>query len=182
MKGMKAINLILDLYLPKAMSFIIILTQITFTAIIFGSVVARQCFGRDLYGNEDFILIAAFWLYMIGGAYGSYENSHIKADIISEVLKDGKLKKFLQNTAVIVETAVSLIITVWGWQLVVWSMAKGAKSISWKIPMFIPQGAIFIGFAIMFIYSLREMIRRFRGLPGAPETSAEKPVCEPERD
>lgn len=182
MKGMKAINLILDLYLPKAMSFIIILTQVSFTVIIFGSVVARQCFGRDLYGNEDFILIAAFWLYMIGGAYGSYENSHIKADIVSEVLKDGKLKKFLQNTAVIVETAVSLVITVWGWQLVVWSMAKGAKSISWKIPMFIPQGAIFVGFAIMFIYSLREIIRRFRGLPGAPETSADKPVCEPERD
>lgn len=179
---MKVINLFLDRYLPKMMSFIIIFTQIAFTSIIFGSVVARQCFGRDLYGNEDFVLIAAFWLYMIGGAYGSYENSHIKADIISEVLKEGKLKKFLKSTAVIVGTAVSLIITIWGWHLILWSYAKGARSISWKIPMFIPQSAIFIGFAIMFIYGLREMIRCFRGLSPLAEISVEKTVCEPKRD
>lgn len=174
---MKSINLILDKYLPKAMSFIIIFSQIVFTVIIFSSVVARQCFGRDLYGNEDFILISAFWLYMIGGAYGSYENSHIKADIVSEVMKDGPIKKYIQNIAIIIETVVSLVITVWGWQLVLWSFAKGAKSISWKIPMFIPQGAIFIGFGIMFLYSLRELIRRFRGQAGILPRPAEKTVC-----
>jgi len=179
---MIVINLILDRYLPKLMRIIIIFTQITFTSIIFGSVAARQFFGRDLYGNEDFVLIAAFWLYMIGGAYGSYENSHIKADIISEVLKKGKLKKILETSAVIVGTAVSLIIAVWGWHLIVWSYAKGARSISWKIPMFIPQSAIFIGFAIMFIYGLREIIRCFREFSGTRENSVEKTICEPERN
>ncbi|MDL2226266.1 TRAP transporter small permease [Deltaproteobacteria bacterium OttesenSCG-928-M10] len=162
------------------MSFVVVSTQIVFTLIIFGSVVARQFFGRDLYGNEDFILIAAFWLYMIGGAYGSYEDSHIKADIVNEILKEGKLKNFLQTGSALLETVISLVITVWGWQLVVWGLAKNAKSISWKIPMVVPQSAIFIGFAIMFIYSLRAMIRRFRGLSPSGPVPLEKTVCGPE--
>lgn len=146
---------ILDKALPKAMTFIIAFTQLFFTAVIFGSVVARVAFGRDLYGNEDFVLIAAFWLYMIGGAYGSYNNSHIKADIVAELMKDGLFKRLVTLGSALAEVAVTLVITFWGWQLVLWGLARGAKSISWKIPMFIPQGAIFIGFAVMFIYSLR---------------------------
>ena len=179
---MKSVNYFLDRILPKLMSFIVIATQVVFTLIIFGSVVARQVFGRDLYGNEDFILIAAFWLYMMGGAYGSYEDSHIKADIVNEVLKEGKLKKFLQTSASVMETIISLVITVWGWQLVVWGLAKGAKSISWKIPMVVPQSAIFIGFAIMFIYSLRATIRRLRGVPPSDTVPINKIVCGPEGD
>ena len=177
---MKSVNYFLDCVLPKMMSFIIISTQITFTVIIFGSVIARGVFNRDLYGNEDFILIAAFWLYMIGGAYGSYEDSHIKADIVDEVMKEGKLKNFLRSLAAVVETIVSLVITVWGWQLVMWGFDKGAKSISWKIPMVIPQSAIFIGFAIMFIYSLRTLIYRLKGRPSTASAISDNAAAGPQ--
>jgi TRAP-type C4-dicarboxylate transport system permease small subunit len=148
---------ILDKILPKGMSFIIITTQISFTVIIFGSIIARSFFGRDLYGNEDFVLIAAFWLYLIGGAYGTYNNSHIKADILTELLKPGRNKTIILLTSSIVETIINFVVTIWGWQLIVWSIGKGAKSISWKIPMSIPQSAIFVGFLIMFIYSSRQI-------------------------
>ena len=159
---MKIIIYFLDIILPKFMRLIIVFTQIVFTSIIFCSVIARSLFGRDLYGNEDFILIAAFWLYMMGGAYGTYENSHIKADIITESLKDSKLKRMILLSSHIVESAINIVITVWGWQLVVWSIDKGAKSISYKIPMSIPQSGIFIGFLLMTIYSIRQSYQHIK--------------------
>ena len=170
---MPIVSRLLDRTLPRVMTFIIILTQAAFTAIIFGSVVARVAFGRDLYGNEDFVLIAAFWLYMIGGAHGSYDNSHIKADIVAELMRPGRLKRLTTAGAAAVETLVTLVIAVWGWQLILWGVARGAKSISWKIPMFIPQGAIFAGFAVMFVYSLRRVRRLWRA--GEPEVSGDSP-------
>ncbi len=175
---MTILSWFLDRFLPKAMRFIIIFSQIVFTLIIFGSVAARLFLGRDLYGNEDFILIAAFWLYMIGGAYGTCENSHIKADILTECLKDGKLKRLMLTGSSLVETVVNLVITVWGWQLLVWGLAKGAKSVSWKIPMVVPQSAIFIGFSLMFIYGVRQTWRHYKGLPlvsAAGEPSVDGP-------
>ncbi|MDR1043869.1 MAG: TRAP transporter small permease [Candidatus Adiutrix sp.] len=179
---MNTLNYVLDRILPKIMRFIIISTQITFTLIIFGSVVARLFFGRDLYGNEDFILIAAFWLYMIGGAYGSFENSHIKADILTESLKDGPLKKFLLTCSSVLETIVNLVITLCGWQLVVWGLAKGAKSVSWKIPMVVPQSAIFVGFALMLIYSIRQTYRYLTGRPITQNPDSTATACLREND
>ncbi|MDL2226079.1 TRAP transporter small permease subunit [Deltaproteobacteria bacterium OttesenSCG-928-M10] len=168
--------------LPKAMRFVIISTQILVTILIFSSVICRSIFDFDLYGYEDFVLIAAFWLYMIGGAYGSYEGSHITADILTEVVKRPKLKHVLVVSGSVLEIIISLIITVWGWQLVLWGIEKGARSIAWKIPSLVPQSAIFVGFAIMFLYSIRNIWRLVTNRPVASAGLDANIACGPDKE
>jgi TRAP-type C4-dicarboxylate transport system permease small subunit len=107
---------------------------------------------------DEFILVFAFWLYMIGGTYGSYEDSHIKADIVDQYVKSALKRHILKIINLSVTLIVSIFITVWAYDYVVWGFTRKAKSIAWKIPMVIPQGAIFVGFIIMTIYTLALLV------------------------
>ena len=69
--------------------------SLTVTGIIFLAVLLRYVFHSDLYGYEEIVVIFAFWLYFIGGSYGSYTRTHITADVVSVYVPDGKLKGFL---------------------------------------------------------------------------------------
>ncbi len=146
-------NRILGVIIPRILKTIIVLSQIAFTMIIGLSVVYRFM-NKDLYGNEEFVLIFAFWLYMMGGAYGSFERSHIQADIVKELVANEKIKRVLTLIASIVQLVTCLVITYWSWNYFVWGITMRARSIAWKIPMVIPQSAILVGFFLMSIYSV----------------------------
>jgi len=146
-------NLILEVIIPRILKTIIVISQIAFTMIIGFSVVFRFM-NKDLYGNEEFVLIFAFWLYMMGGAYGSFERSHIQADIVKELMANEKIKGVLTFIASTVQLVVCLVITYWSWNYFVWGITMRARSIAWKIPMVIPQSAILIGFFLMSIYAV----------------------------
>lgn len=148
---------VMDVAIPKMLSCIIVVCQIAFTAIIGASVVFRFL-NIDLYGNEEFVLIFAFWLYLMGGAYGSYERSHIQADIVKELMKDGKLKSTLLYIANIVQLVTCLVLAYWSLNYFVWGIIRKATSIAWRIPMVIPQSALFLGFSIMLVYAVMDFV------------------------
>jgi TRAP-type C4-dicarboxylate transport system permease small subunit len=151
-------NPLLDKYIPTFSRTIIVGAQLCLTLLIVASVVARYLFSSGLYGVDEFILVFAFWLYMIGGTYGSYEDSHIKADIVDQYVKSALKRHILKIINLSVTLIVSIFITVWAYDYVVWGFTRKAKSIAWKIPMVIPQGAIFVGFIIMTIYTLALLV------------------------
>ena len=57
-------------------------------AITFGVVVVlRYGFQMNLFAYEEWMMTAAFILYFIGSAQGTYDNTHIKADLLREWIK-----------------------------------------------------------------------------------------------
>ncbi len=119
----------------------------------------RYLFKINFYGLDELIIIIAFWLYFMGSSYGSYEESHIKADIVSVYIKNKKLKEVFSLVASIITTAITLLFTYWALDLFIWGIVRQAKSPVLSIPMVIPQSAIFIGFVIMSIYSVVYLFR-----------------------
>ncbi len=140
--------------LKKVQQIILIICSIAAVSIIVLAVVMRYIFGTDLYGMEEIIVIVAFWLYFIGGAYGSYEKSHIKADIISVYVKNEKIKVILAVITGAIETIVSAVLTHWGYGYFMWGIEKGAKSPGLKIPLVFSQSVIFFGLFLMTFYFL----------------------------
>ena len=61
-----------------------IIGSIASTGCMVYSVVLRYCFKQNFYGSDEVIMLFAFWLYFMGAVYGSYENSHIKADLLKD--------------------------------------------------------------------------------------------------
>ncbi len=147
--------------LLKVQRFILILTSLTVVGIICAAVFMRYVLHKDLFAYDELVMIAAFWLYFIGAAYGSYEDSHIKADIIQISLSTNhpKAAAVIGLIARGLELFLTITISVWAWSLISWQFKFMGHTMGWGIPIAVPQGAIFIGFVLMAFYALIHFVK-----------------------
>ena len=127
------------------------------TLLVFVPMVTREL-GRPFAGYEEYLLLFAFWMYMMGSSHGSYEKSQITADLLSRVLK-GKPRLILNLSATIVTFVLGVIFMYWALTLVQWSLMTGAVTSIHKIPIVWGQFSIFAGLLISSIYNFVYMIR-----------------------
>lgn len=124
------------------------------------SVFMRYVFKSDLYGIEEFVAILAMWMYMLSASYSSYEDSHIKADILDTYIKNQKVLALDHLVVEIISTMVQGVFTVWGFQYAAWSFDMGNLSPYWKFPMFISQVSLAVGLSLMLIYNIYHCVKK----------------------
>ncbi|SKC81496.1 TRAP transporter small permease [Maledivibacter halophilus] len=146
--------------------WILTITSILAVLIIVTSVVMRYVFKSDLFGIEEILIIVAFWLYFIGGVHGSYERSHIKADLLSIYIKNERAKLILSFVETFITCIVAIVLSFWGYKYFIWGIEMGAKSPGWKIPLVISQSPIFFGFVLMTFYFIYHLIIDFKKMKG----------------
>lgn len=139
--------------------YIAILCSVISTGCIIYSVVLRYIFKSNFYGSDEIILMFAFWLYFMGAVYGSYEDSHIKADLLNVYLKNIRIKDFINLIAQVVMIVVNVILITWAWDYFLWGLEKMPLSTGLKIPLVIPQSAIFFGLLLMAFFHIVHLIR-----------------------
>lgn len=154
--------------------------SLTVTGIIFLAVLLRYVFHSDLYGYEEIVVIFAFWLYFIGGSYGSYTRTHITADVVSVYVPDGKLKGFLCVTSSLITFLWSSFMAYWGFDFFMYGITEGAVTPVWRLPMAISYSGVFLGLLMMSVYFLVDLIADIRVLRGyyrekQPEISEAEP-------
>jgi TRAP-type C4-dicarboxylate transport system permease small subunit len=142
---------------------ILITCNLAIMLIVVASFLSRYLFAFDLYGAEEFLLIAAFWLYFIGAAFGSYEQSHIEADFIQSIVGDTVLTRALGYLRDTIELGVLVVLTYWSWLLIDFAIERWPISPGWKIPLLVPQSAILVGFALMTLHAAIHLRRRITG-------------------
>ncbi len=138
----------------KIQSAILFLCSVLITITIFMTVIMRYVFKTDLYGVEEIILVIAFWLYFIGGARGSMEDSHIKADILDVIIQKDKLKYGMKSFAKAVESFVLIVFTKMSIDLVLLNIQRMPKTPGLKIPYVVTQFSIALGFFMMSLYTI----------------------------
>ncbi|MDD4753793.1 MAG: TRAP transporter small permease [Desulfitobacteriaceae bacterium] len=139
--------------------YVMVLCSIAATGVIIYSVVLRYIFKGNFYGSDEIILMFAFWLYFMGAVYGSYENSHIKADLLNVYVKNIRIKDFINLIAQVIMIVVNLILITWAWDYFMWGLEKMPLSTGLKIPLVIPQSAVFFGMLLMAFYHIVHFIR-----------------------
>ena len=133
--------------------FLLVLTSLFVVLIMCLEVVLRYVFKSDLFGIEEIVVIAAFWLYFMGSSYGVFEKSHVKADIIPQLLKPGARARL----GVIINFTVSalcVLFTIWAVEMVRYSIVWMPRSTGLRIPTFISQSSVLLGYALMSMYSI----------------------------
>lgn len=155
MKYFKKICIALYELLLKLERAILITTSLSIVAIISGVVFMRYVLKTDLFAYDELVMIVAFWMYFIGAAYGSYEDSQIKADIIQIALINNhpKAAAYVNLIARLLEVIFAANISYWGWSLISWQLKFSGKTMGWGIPLIVPQSAIAIGFILMTFYA-----------------------------
>ncbi|MBP3319688.1 MAG: TRAP transporter small permease subunit [Ruminiclostridium sp.] len=145
--------------LLNVQNVILIITTILAGGVVFAGVVLRYVMQSNFFGQEEIIAVIAMWMYWVGGIYGSYENSHIKGDMLSSFFKSAKAKKIIELIIQVVSFVVILVFCMWGVEYMSFNLKFSAVSTGLKIPMAWSQWPLLLGFIFMELYTVFNFFR-----------------------
>ena len=124
-------------------------------------VIFRYIFQEDFFAYEEWLLVICFWMYFAGAAIGTYEKSHVTADLLSYIIKDPKIARLRSVIVNLIELIVLCSLTYFSVLMLADEINKYPKwgmTRSMKIPFFVPRLAMLFGFGCMLLYSFLHLI------------------------
>jgi TRAP-type C4-dicarboxylate transport system permease small subunit len=115
---------------------------------------------------EEIAGLLAFWLYFMGAAYGTYDRSHIKAEVTYLMFKDPRKLAIAKASAVAIALVLAGIMVSWGLTYFIWGITQGERSRILFMPMVLSQSSIFFGAILMFLYFTTELVDMVRQAMG----------------
>lgn len=141
---------------------ILILLGGILTAGMFTEVIARYVFESPIFAVEDFIGYTAVWLYFIGAAYGTYERTQVKAEIITMIFKNQRTLTITKAVVAGISFFVACVMSQWSYEYVRWSISVGETTPVYSVPFVYFQSALLVGAILMAVYFLMELIDHTR--------------------
>ncbi len=152
--------------LDKTMSFILVASSVILTVMIGICVFVRYILHSDIYGSDEIITLFALWLYWIGAAYGSLEDSHITADMLDLFVTNPKILRMKNIFVKGFTTVTAGILAYWGvGKYLVFNIQNFGYTTALKIPTLLTTSAISIGLFLCFLYSLFHFIAAILSKP-----------------
>lgn len=152
--------------LYKVQRFLMFVSTVSVVLMLGIVVVARYILHVNVLGYDEIILVGAYWMYFIGGSYAMWEESHIKADILSVFLSPrGNLKISILAKGIQVLLGIPLIYL--AYEMLAFDWQANPTTVDWNIPLLIPQSAILIGYVLMTFYSVIYLMRDIHKLKDA---------------
>jgi TRAP-type C4-dicarboxylate transport system permease small subunit len=139
--------------LQKLLRFGLVVSSVMVTIITFAAVITRAM-NINFLGYEEILIIFAFWLYMLGAAYGSYEKSHITADILVVSMPEGMTKSLVMILRNLLTLVLGVLFMMWALQLFEWTIEMQQKTPVWRIPMTVSQSSLLFGLGIITFYNI----------------------------
>lgn len=151
-----------DRFLSNSMKTIIILVTITAIGTMFLQVLTRYLLNISITGLDEFTGHTAVWMYLIGAAYGTYDRSQIKAEMLHLIFKSPNILNFSKILTSAISIVVAGYMTVWSYEYVVWSITRHETTPALQIPTVYFQVSFLISAILMVIYFTVEFIDNVR--------------------
>ncbi len=145
-------------------SFVAVAASLFIVGGVCATAILRYVFKTSLFGLDELILIAAFWMYFIGASFASSRKQHISAEIVSVYCPNRIVREVIGMVAETITLSLSVLYTYWGGQFIYWSITEGGVTPVFRLPLAISQVSIFVGFTLMTWYFLFHLVNRVRAL------------------
>lgn len=155
-------------WFPTVIKVLIVACAVCLAAIVFAEVWLRYIFQLPLLWVEEIAVIPAFWMYLLGAAYGAYTRTHIKVELMDLLVKDSKRRKILAIMTSIITVVIATMFVTWGFGAFTWDLSMDQRSYTLLLPMIWARSSIFFGGMIIdfyFIVELIDLIGQYRGHP-----------------
>jgi len=153
----------LDALLLRAEEGVIGVLLITASLVLFANVVARYGFNDSFPWAEELTRYAIVWMVFIGSSLAASKGAHISVDVLMRLLGKSGAGKALIVGVDLLCTALSVLLVVFGWDLVAQAREFGQVTPSLQVPLWAVQLAMPVGGALM---TLRFAQRFFADLAG----------------
>jgi TRAP-type C4-dicarboxylate transport system permease small subunit len=158
-----------------AMEIMLFLMSATLAVLVFITVPVRYIMKTSIFGVEEVIMMMAIWIYYLGGAYGSYEQSHINADIMMHFIKNEKAKWIIKVLKQIVSIVVFGAFGYWCIaKYLAWTIESGGMSMQLHIPNWVPISMMAVSFVLMTLYETFHLYRLFKPYKGKAAEEGEE--------
>jgi TRAP-type C4-dicarboxylate transport system permease small subunit len=159
----------IDVFIKYWLSVIIIAVTVLASCSMLLQVITRYIFDISISGLDEMTGHTAVWMYLMGAAYGSFERTQIKAEMIHLFIKNDRLLNGVRSLATTIAAVVAGYMVYWSFGYIRWSIVKHEVTPTLQVPTVFFQVAILIGALIMVAYFMREAFdlaaRAYRGLP-----------------
>lgn len=147
--------------LEKVMKFILLVTGALIIGLVTVYVFTRYFFKMNFPGFEELCTLIVVWMYFIGSANASREQSHIAADMLGLFVKN----PMVYHISVIVRHAVGVVVVAimayLAFDFMYFNITMGAKSMTYGIPMWCYHLSLFLGMVLMLLYDILHLINDF---------------------
>ena len=166
-------------WLLKIKSAFLMVSTFILALTFFLVVVLRYGLETDLFAYEEWLLPLCFWLFFLGSAVGTYEDSQIKADILESRFKNPRFIWWRKVALTSFELIVTLFLVYYAIEMLIDEIEtypNWQATIALRIPFFVPRFGIFLGFVFMALYSALHLYVLLalgtRAIADDPETQA----------
>ena len=143
---------------------------LTTTIVLFLNVVLRYVFKSSTSWAEELIKYLMIWIAFIGGSICVRQGKHVSIDFFYEFLSI-KSKKVLAIIIHLIAIMFCSVMVYYGFKIILFIMKTGQVSPALQIPMWIPYLAIPLGFVLMLLRFIQDLIRIFKENPESLGTS-----------
>ena len=157
-------------------SVLVVISCLIMAGTFFFVVIVRYGFEGDLFAYNEWLLMVCFWLFFMGGALGTYEGSHINADLLDYVTDSERLRWLRKLVVTTIEVIVSVALVYWAVLMIydeIVSYPNWTVTPALKIPFLIPRTGILVGLLMMSLYSAFHLYALIRTRPRAVQAVAD---------
>lgn len=159
--------------LLKAENAIMMTANIGVVILVFISVLMRYILQKNTGGMEELIVFVATWIYFVGGAIGSYENSHITADFLSVFIHNEKAKEMIGMLRHLITFIILVGASYCAVELLIYSITNPSATSILKIPMIVIYLPIFVGIFLMTFYTVVHFVEALLRIIGKGKKEVE---------
>lgn len=127
-------------------------------------VVTRYILEVPVMGLEELMIYPTLWLYVLGSVNASREDSQIRANVLDIFLKTRRGQLRLAVVAEVISIVIVGWLTWWGWDFFKYSLRVWKESPTLYVPTFYSDCALFIGLALMTLWTLASLVKHARAL------------------
>lgn len=146
----------------KVQSYVLFIMGLGIAIIFAIEVIFRYVFKINLMGYEEVIIVMAFWLYFIGGAQGSYERIHVRADMLGNFIGNRKTVRAIDLVVSTINMMLLVIVSILSIFFIARSIDIGSKSSIYRFPLTIGHMSVSVGYILMAFYSIVYYVQDIR--------------------
>lgn len=135
-------------------------------ALVSMAIVMRTTIKFESSAWEEISRFLSLWMYLLGVAIASRENSHLKMSFLEDKIKSAKTKRIMDAAFAFISFVCVCVFAWWSWEYLQWSLMAKQKSLVLMMGMWVAHLSFLVGsfLAVIhmffhFIQSVNHMIR-----------------------
>lgn len=144
--------------LTKLLSIFLGISGLALILLISYYVVTRYVFHKNFDGYEEITLLLCVWLYMMGAAKGSHDETHISADLITVLVKNPYTLLICRVIRRIIAVVVMCIMCYLSIDYLIYNIHFLSRTTQLHIPMYVYYASMTAGFFLMLFFDACYMV------------------------